>query len=197
MRKFQPFSQWKMYLSLGLVVFFVLLLVGGAFGLKQTVFANSHSLVVASPTTHVIKTTPSPTPRPVPTIAPSPTPLPTVALSPTAAPSSPILVVTPNTLYTNSTCTLWGRAVQVCTFTLSNLSSTATLTWTAHAWNPQTGVDATPHLGPTSGILPPGSTSTATLGVAGEEGLCTVPSPTIDLQFTGPENSVTVTVVCS
>jgi hypothetical protein len=176
MRKFQSFSQWKLYRSLGLVVFLVLLLVGGAFGLKQTVFADSPSLAVASPT---------------------PTPLPTVMPSPTAMPSPPILAVTPGTHYTRGDCTQDGKAAQVCTFTLRNVSSTSTLVWTAHAWNPQTGVDATRSLLPANGILPPGVTSTATLGVAGELGYCTVPAPTIDIQFTGPQNSVTVTVVCS
>lgn len=203
MHKFQSFSRRKQYLFLGLMALLILLLLGGGFGLEQTVFADSHSLAVASPTTRVTRTVPSPTPKPsltprlLPTATPSPTPnpLPTVAPPATATSSSPILAVTPNNFYLKS-CSLWGKATWTCTFTLSNFSNTSPLAWTAHAWNPD-GVDATRGLYSTSGTLTPGGTTTASFTLIGDDGFCTVPSPTIYLQFTGPENSVTVTVICN
>ncbi len=211
MRKFQSLSRRKRYLFLGLMALLILLLIGGVLGLEKTVFALSHSLAVASPTTQVTMTvpsataTPSPTPSPSATATPSstpsplpiatppptPRPLPTVAPSPAAASSPAVLAVTPDTFYFRN-CTLEGRSSWLCTFTLSNSSSTSTLVWTAKAWN-SLGDNKTGFLSSTSGTLTQSGTTTVSLFITGEAAVCT---PTAYLQFTGPENSVTVTVTC-
>jgi len=217
MRKFQSLSRRKRYIFLGLMALLILLLIGGFFGLEQTVFARSHSLAVASPTTQVSMTVPSATATPLVTVTPSLTPRsqptatpsstlrpqptampsstsrsqPTVAPSPAATPSPAILTVTPNTFYFRN-CTLEGRSSWLCTFTLSNSSSTSTLVWTAKAWN-SLGDNKTSFLSSTSGNLIQSGTTTVSLFITGEAAVCT---PTAYLQFTGPENSVTVTVTC-
>lgn len=130
-------------------------------------------------------------PTAIPTL--QPTLLPTVAPSPTATPSPAILAVTPNTIYQGN-CVLNPGKYFTCTFTLSNLSSTSPLNWTASAQ--LSGGDETKYLQPTSGTLPPSGTTTASYTIAGEIGDCGPSGATVYLQFTGPNNAVTVTIGC-
>lgn len=208
MRNFQSLSRGKRYLFLCLMVLPILLVIGGFFFvLEPTFFAHSNSLAVASPTTQVTITVPSPTatpssittpssttsPSPTATPSPTPRPLPTATPSPTTKPSPVILAVTPRNFYFKN-C---ARNINsyTCTFTLSNSSSIFTLAWTAKAWNSQ-DVNVTHYLSPTSGTLTKRGTTTALLFIAGETGVCPAVGNTVYLQFTGPKNSVTVTVTC-
>lgn len=202
MREFQSLSRGKRYLVLCLIALLILSLVVGFYSLEQIVFAHSPSLAVASPTTQGTTTVSSPTAisSPGATSSPTATPLPTTRTQPTATPtpkaqpSPAILAVTPNTYYVN-TCTPSGRASYNCTFTLRNSSSTSTLAWTGKASNSH-GLDATGYLSATSGTIPQSGTTTVSLFLTGETGVCSVIGTTVYLQFTGPANSVTVTVTC-
>lgn len=195
MRRFQSLSLGKRYLVAGLVALLILALIVGFYGLEQTLFAPANSLAgTSSPTPVTMTGSPtaglSPTAMPSPTAAPSPTATP----SPTAKPSPAILTVSPRTYYFNH-CTPSGRASYYCTFTLRNSSTTSPLAWTAKASNSH-GMDATKYLSSTSGTLPKRGSTTVSLYLNGETGVCTLVGTTVYLQFTGPKNTVTVTVTC-
>lgn len=190
MRKFQSLLRGKRYF-LGLMAFLILVLIAGLYLSR----ASLHS-PVASSTTQMTVTVPPPTATPssTATLLPTATPSPTVTPSPTAKPSPATLTVTPKTIYI-ANCTQSGRASKLCTFTLRNSSSTSTLAWTAKASNSH-GVNATSELSSTSGTLPESGKTTVSLYLTGESGVCSLVGTTVYLQFTGPKNSVTVTVTC-
>ena len=196
MRNFQSLSLGKRSLVACLVALLILALMVGFYGLGQIVFAPANSLAGASSPTQATMTMPPSTASLSPTATPSPTamPSPTASPSPTAQPSPAILTVTPRTYYFKN-CTLSGRASYYCTFTLRNASSTSPLAWRAKASNSH-GVNATKYLSATSGTLPKKGTTTVSLFLAGETGVCTLVGTTVYLQFTGPKNTVTVTVTC-
>lgn len=196
MRAFQSLSPGKRYLVAGLVAVLILALIAGFYGLEQTFFAPANSLAGTSSPTPVTMTGPSLTAGPSSTVVPSPTaiPSPTATPSPTAKPSPAILTVSPRTYYLNN-CTPSGRASYYCTFTLRNASSTSPLAWTAKVSNSH-GVNGTKYLSATSGTLPKRGSTTVSLFLNGETGVCSLIGTTVYLQFTGPKNTVTVTVTC-
>ncbi|HEY7346762.1 MAG TPA: hypothetical protein VH599_00490 [Ktedonobacterales bacterium] len=57
-------------------------------------------------------------------------------------------------------------------------------------------MNATNYLSSTSGTLPKRGTTTVSLFLNGETGVCSLVGTTVNLQFTGPANTVTVTVTC-
>jgi serine/threonine protein kinase len=119
--------------------------------------------------------TPAPTPKPTPTATPSPSPTPTPSL--TASPSS-------FNIPGDTNCTLNG-SLWSCSIKLTNTSQNS-LNWTASSTT--TGVT----FSPASGTLSANGTVTVTVTFAGTANSCADPS----LTFTGPTNTVTVTVTC-
>ena len=123
-----------------------------------------------------------------------PRPSPTVSPSPTATPSLATLTVTPTAIADVSTdCTI-EPGYRTCMFTLSNLSSASSLGWTATGSN-SFGGSETSYVSPTSGTIPPSGSAPVTFTASGEGGNCGL-GETVNLQFTGPNNSVTATLTC-
>jgi hypothetical protein len=147
--------------------------------------------------------TPSPSatqahqPTTPPTVAPKPQPtsLPTVAPSPTDTAPPPVLAVTSNAIASISTDCAIDPGYRTCTFTLSNQSSTSPLAWTGTA-SASGGGDLTRYLSPTSGTILPSGTASVTFTAAAEAGVCDLVGQSVSLQFTGPNNSVSVTAGC-
>lgn len=112
----------------------------------------------------------------------------TVAVTLTVV-SQPILTVSPSSINTgDSTMCQIGRAVYICTVTLtSNRSTQLNLDWTA------TSSDAGTTFSPASGSIAPGKSVTVTVTISFNTcNLPTVPP----LTFTGPANTVNVPVTC-
>ncbi len=111
----------------------------------------------------------------------------TVAVTLTVV-SQPILTVTPSSINTgDSTMCQIGRAVYICTVTLSNSSAQLNLNWTAAS------SDAGTTFSPASGSIAPGKSVTVTVTISFNT--CNLPAVP-PLAFTGPANTVSVPVTC-
>ncbi len=136
-------------------------------------------VVTALPTpTPTPTATPSPTPTPTPVIIPTPTPRPTPTPTPTPKPPklsvSPTSFSVPNNCQGSPTGGSW-----ICSTTLTNVGKTS-LSWSASG--------NAPSVSPSSGKLSPGDSVVVSI---------TVGCSNYTVTFSGPANSVDVTVNCA
>jgi len=122
---------------------------------------------------------PTPTPKPSPTVTPSPTPAPSL----TANPSSITLPTDTTDCSFNNTTNIWS-----CKITLTNTSQ-SNLNWRESSTTP--GITFNP---PNGGAIAAGQTTTVTVTFPGSASGCTSANPSVT--FSGPTNSVTVTINC-
>jgi len=136
--------------------------------------------VTALPTpTPTPTATPSPTPTPTPVIIPTPTPSPTP--TPTPKPPPPILSVSPTSfnLFNDPNCkSTTASAIWTCYTTLTN-NGKVSLKWSSSGASVQ----------PSSGKLSPGTSKLVAISGQG----CV----NVTVTFSGPANSVNVTVNCA
>ncbi len=138
--------------------------------------------------------TPSPTPIPVPTPSPTPatTPSPTPIPSPTPSGIQPVLQSNPassvNTVGSNCAEETHGGMGYMgsCSFTIGNTGGSAlVLNWTAAASN------SSYQISPSSGSIAPGQSEPVAVNVGF---VCPL---SFTVTFTGPNNSVTIPIMCT
>jgi serine/threonine protein kinase len=134
---------------------------------------------VAPTPTPTLAPTPTPTPRPSPTVTPSPTPAPSL----TANPSNITLPTDTTDCSFNNTTNIWS-----CKITLTNTSQ-SNLNWRESSTTP--GITFNP---PNGGAIAAGQTTTVTVTFPGSASGCASANPSVT--FSGPTNSVTVTINC-